>query len=375
MQRLLSLGTLGVIGWLGLLFLQGGALNGIAVPQGGAQQGGYSGGYRTPGPWQAPPTSGSVGSGVPSTPAQSQRPYQTASAGGHNVGGYSGGNGPVAPPPNLAGGPTIRIASFNIQDFGVTKASKQYVMRELADIIAQFDVIALQEISTQDEFFIPNFVKICNHFSRRQYDHVIGPRVGVTTQTEQYVYLYDTARVELDRHSVYTVNDPDGLLHREPLVATFRTREVDAELAFTFTLVNMHTDPDIVQQEMDVLAEVYRVVRRSSRGEDDIIMLGDFNTDDRNLGRLGELPGMLPLIAGVWTNTRQTKQYDNLIIHAPSTTEYAGRSGVFDFMRFKNLSMSQALQVSDHFPVWAEFSVYERDYAGRVASRRRQYGR
>jgi len=29
-----------------------------------------------------------------------------------------------------------------------------------------------------------------------------------------------------------------------------------------------------------------------------------------------------------------------------------------------------AEQVSDHFPVWAEFSAYERDYAGRIASRR-----
>ena len=30
----------------------------------------------------------------------------------------------------------------------------------------------------------------------------------------------------------------------------------------------------------------------------------------------------------------------------------------------------QALEVSDHFPVWAEFSAYERDYTGRIASRR-----
>jgi deoxyribonuclease-1-like protein len=38
-----------------------------------------------------------------------------------------------------------------------------------------------------------------------------------------------------------------------------------------------------------------------------------------------------------------------------------------------NLTEQQALQVSDHFPVWAEFSVYERDFTGRIASRRKSH--
>ncbi|MGI9428352.1 MAG: endonuclease/exonuclease/phosphatase family protein [Bythopirellula sp.] len=359
MQRLLSLATLGVLGSLGWIFVQGGGLNQIAIaPQGQQQQ---PAGYQTPGPWQAP-SSSPVGSSFPSGAPEQQQPYRQAST------------SPSAPRQQFGGGETIRIASFNIQVFGNTKASKPYVMQELADIVNQFDVVAIQEIRSKDEYLIPNFVQLVNQRGRR-FDHVIGPRIGITTSKEQYVYLFDTQRVEVDHQSVYTVSDPDGLLHREPLVATFRTRGVDPDQAFTFTLINVHTDPDIADQEMDVLGEVYRVVRRSSRGEDDIILLGDFNVDDRHLGRLGQLPGILPLIAGVWTNTRQNRQYDNLIIHGPSTTEYSGRSGVFDFMRFKNLSLQQALQVSDHFPVWAEFSVYERDYAGRIASRRQQAGR
>ena len=35
-----------------------------------------------------------------------------------------------------------------------------------------------------------------------------------------------------------------------------------------------------------------------------------------------------------------------------------------------NLNEQQALQLSDHFPVWAEFSIYERDRYGRIANRR-----
>jgi len=352
-QRLLSLVAVGAMGGLGWLFFKGGGLEQISLaPRAKPQAAAPYGNYQTPGSWSGPTTA----------PEEVPANIQPASSG-------QAGVGPSA-------GPSLRIASFNIQDFGGKKASKSYVMHTLADIVRLFDVVAVQEISTQDEYLIPNFIKLINQSGRR-YDHVIGRRLGNTTQKEQYAYLFDAQRVEVDHQSVYTLGDPDNLLHREPLVATFRAREVEPDLAFTFTLVTIHTDPSpgVVEQELDALAEVYRVVRRSSRGEDDIILLGDFNADDRHLGRLGQLPGISPLIAGVWTNTRQNREYDNIIIHQPSTTEYAGRSGVFDVIRRYNLTQQQALEVSDHFPVWAEFSVYERDYAGRIASRRQTTGR
>jgi endonuclease/exonuclease/phosphatase family metal-dependent hydrolase len=268
-----------------------------------------------------------------------------------------------------ARGPTIRIGSFNIQVFGKTKAANPAVMQTLAQIVRYFDVLAIQEIRTQDDYHIPNFVRLVNQNGRR-YDHLVGPRIGNTSSTEQYAFLFDSERIEADFSSFYTVGDPDNLLHREPYVASFRVRGIPPEEAFTFTLINVHTDPDVADAELDSLAEVYRVVRRSGRGEDDVIMLGDFNADDRHLGRLGKIPGIAPLITGVFTNTRQNRLYDNLVLHLPSSTEYTGTSGVFDVMRVFNLTVDQALEVSDHLPVWAEFSAYERDYAGRIARRR-----
>jgi deoxyribonuclease-1-like protein len=348
-QRVLSLGTLGVIGWLSWLFLQGGGLGSMGVRPDVNPAQAPSGQYRTPGSWNGT-----------STPAVSPG-YQPVTA-----------NSAAIPPPGQPNsGPVIRIAAFNIEAFGNTKAAKQYVMVRLADIVRKFDIVAIQEIRSQNEYLIPNFVQMVNQPGRR-YDHVIGPRLGRSVSKEQYVYIFDTDRIAVDPQSVYTISDPDDLMHREPLVATFMARGVDPDEAFTFTLVNIHTDPNEpdLSKELDALAEVYRVVRRSARQEDDVILLGDFNADDRNLRRLGQLPGIFPLIAGVSTNTRQDKQYDNLLIHQSSTTEYTGRSGVFDVMRNYNLNEQQALEISDHFPVWAEFSAYERDYAGRVANRR-----
>ena len=270
--------------------------------------------------------------------------------------------------PAASPGETIRVASFNIQVFGESKLGKPHVMDILARVARQFDVLAIQEIRSQNQDILPQFVDLINA-TGRQYDYVIGPRLGRTSSKEQYAFIYDRASVEIDRNQLYTVADPDDLLHREPLVGWFRTRSAPPEQAFTFSLVNVHTDPDEVEAEVDALADVLRAVRDDGRHEDDVILLGDLNADDRHFGRLGQSSGLAWVISGVPTNTHGNAQYDNLLFQQHATREFTGKGGVYDFMRQHNLSLEQALEVSDHLPVWAEFSVYEGGKPGRVANR------
>jgi endonuclease/exonuclease/phosphatase family metal-dependent hydrolase len=351
-QRLLSLITLVGLGAGVWMFLSGGGLNDLAVPSPG--QPGYGAGST----WN-----GTTPGYVPASTVPAPPPMATGTA---------------APP--LADGPTIRIASFNIQKFGDSKAQDMRVMHTLAGIVRQFHVIAVQEITTQNEYHLQNFVQLVNSgggATPRRYNYVLGPRLGNSSSKEQYAFIFDEERIILDRTSVFTVGDyEDNLLQREPLVASFATR-LNPDVAFTFTLVNVHTTPEpasALDQELAALAEVYREVRRTGRGEDDIIMLGDFNASDKKMlahPRLGRLPMVRPLVVGegMYSNVRQNALYDNFLVHLPSTTEYQGRSGVYNFAQPLSLSPADAEQVSDHFPVWAEFSAYERDYTGGIASR------
>ena len=272
------------------------------------------------------------------------------------------------PQPNVARtSDTVRVASFNIQVFGTTKAGKAHVMDILARIVRDFDVVAIQEMRSRDQSVVPQFVDLINA-TGRHYDYAIGPRLGRTSSQEQYVYLFDTASVEIDRNQLYTIDDPDDLLHREPYVAWFRVRAPPAEQAFTFTLINLHTDPDEVDVELNVLDDVYRVVRDDGRNEDDVIVLGDLNAGDKNMGDIKQIPGITWVVSNTPTNTRGTAQYDNLVFHSHATREFTGRGGVFDFLQRYNLTMEEALEVSDHMPVWAEFSVYEGGRTGQIAS-------
>ncbi len=263
---------------------------------------------------------------------------------------------------------TIRIASFNIQVFGKSKLANPKVMGILADVIRRFDVVAIQEVRATSDDILPQFVEMINA-SGRHYDYVIGPRLGRTNSKEQYAVLFDTASIEVDRNALYTVEDPDDLLHREPLVAWMRVRGPPTNEAFTFKLIDIHTDPDETKQELDALADVYRKVRDDGSNEDDVILLGDLNVDDRHLGRLGEVSQITWVISGVPTNTRGNKQYDNILFSRAATSEFTGRSGVFDLIREFNITTEEALKVSDHMPIWAEFTIREGGQPGRVATR------
>lgn len=282
-------------------------------------------------------------------------------------GNKGGGPGDPTTPVNLKQ-ETVRIASFNIQVFGQSKLDKPQVMDKLAQIIRKFDVVAIQEVRSVKDNVLPQFVEQINA-TGRHYDYVIGPRLGRTDSKEQYAFVFDKDTIEVDRQQLYTVQDPDDLLHREPLVGWFRVRGPPADSAFTFSLVNIHTDPDEVKSEVNALASVFKAVRDDGRGEDDVILLGDLNASDRQLGLLGQISGIQCAIVGIPTNTLQTKQYDNLIFSSTTTREYMGRSGVFDVVREFNIKTEDALLISDHFPVWAEFSVFEGGRPGAVASR------
>ena len=263
-------------------------------------------------------------------------------------------------------GEKIRIASFNIQVFGTSKLAKPDAMQVLGQVIRQFDVVAIQEIRATDQTVMDQFLQWINT-DGAAYSYVIGPRLGRTSSKEQYAFLYNTATIEVQPNSVYTAADPYDLLHREPLVASFRVRGNTASQPFSFTLINIHTDPDETDQELDALDDVYLSVRQAGT-EDDVILLGDLNVDERHLGQMGQIPGITYTIAGQPTNTRGTKTYDNLLFHGPSTTEYTGSSGVLNLMSVYNLTMEQVLQISDHLPVWSEFSATE-STPGTVAAR------
>lgn len=255
-------------------------------------------------------------------------------------------------------GQTILIGSFNIQRLGPSKLSDPWVMQKFAEIIRNFDVIALQEITSKDQRTLPILVELINR-SGVQYGYTISPRIGraASGYYEQYAYVFDTQRVRSGPEFSYVVQDDADILHREPFVGRFET--ICAGQPFSFTLINIHTDPDEISYELDVLADVYTNVRQFEYPEDDVILLGDLNAPPPKLQRLGSIPGFVPIIDGLPTNTRKNKTLDNIMVDRQMTSEFSGRAGTIDLEQFFRIELTDVERISDHLPIWAEFSIVE----------------
>ncbi len=255
--------------------------------------------------------------------------------------------------------PTIRIASFQLGRLDEAKLANRRVADVLAHLIPQFELMAVQGVRGKSQAALVRLIDKVNETSGRSYDFATCPTQRRDALEHYSAFLFDRARIDVDRSTVHFVEDRLNRFRTKPLVGAFRVRGPDPDQAFTFTLINVEADPEHAAAELDLLAEVYRAVRNDGRNEDDVIVLGDLEADDHHLGELGKLFGATALFSNVPTTTRGTRLADNIVIDRRATVEFTGRTEVIDLMRQFNLTMAEAMEVSEHLPICAEFSSYE----------------
>lgn len=282
--------------------------------------------------------------------------------------GESSTASPEVPPVARGDREHIRIASFNLGHLDENKLRRVSVAAHLARLLARFDLIALQGIYAPDQGLMLDLIEQVNALGRH-YTYALPEYVGRKKTSGYSAFLFDRASIEVDPSTVVEVEDPEGLFWRRPLVGAFRVRGPSPDAAFTFTLVNVHINPNDAVAELELLDEIYRSVRDDGRNEDDIVLLGSLAADNRYVEDALPQTDMSCVIVGVPTTTRGTHLADNLVIRRAATTEFTGRSGVVDLMRAFDLSMQDALGISEHLPIWAEFGIYEGRHAGPVVCR------
>ncbi|WP_292471351.1 endonuclease/exonuclease/phosphatase family protein [Methanolobus sp.] len=249
---------------------------------------------------------------------------------------------------------TIRIGSFNIQVFGVTKASKPEVMNVLAKIIRTYDVVAIQEIRDKSLTSLPALVELVNS-DGSQYNYVVSERLGRTTSKEQYAYVYNTLTVSIS--DAYTYPEPIGTdpFHREPYIASIEALHGN----YDATLMVIHTDPDEATEEINGLDDVLSYAQSQNPNEKDFIIMGDLNAD----GSYFDEDSTSDLDEYHWviddsqdTTTKSTDYtYDRIIL--TDNSDLAGEAGVFRYDLIYGLDGELTTDVSDHYPVFVEFSV------------------
>jgi len=243
---------------------------------------------------------------------------------------------------------TLRVASFNLQIFGETKATKSDVMAIYTEIMSRYDIIAVQEIRDTQSNAINQLVA-----SLPGYKYVIGPRLGSTSSKEQYAYIYNPERVSLI--DSYTATDVGQVFERPPFVAKFEVNN------FTMIFIDSHTKPDNAAQEIKNLDMAVQEAEQKFANDSNFMLMGDLNADCNYYNHLlaaNDLSNMIWEIPDSADTTAKTTDcaYDRFIATA-DFAKYIRSSGVDRYDTLFGLTNDQAISVSDHYPIYADISI------------------
>ncbi|MCB2171404.1 endonuclease/exonuclease/phosphatase family protein [archaeon] len=255
-------------------------------------------------------------------------------------------------------GDSVKIAGFNIQIFGKTKREKEQVMNVLANIVREFDVVLVQEIRDSSETTAPIFLDLINSMEGPEYAFIRSERVGRTSSKEAYAYFYNTETVQYLVDSDFVYNDTEDVFEREPYIASFISG------GFDFTLIGIHTKPDDAYHEIGNLTIVFDYVE-SLGNEQDIIVLGDFNADgsyfdEDSMDNPLKAPEYIWVVGNDWdTMTKTDWTYDRMVMtdYTYSSEYIADTVQVYYYDTIYGLNQTLTESVSDHYPIYAEFST------------------
>jgi endonuclease/exonuclease/phosphatase family metal-dependent hydrolase len=289
----------------------------------------------------------------------------------------------------------LLIATWNIRAFGDltekwesteedTPKRDLHALLCIAEIVSRFDVVAVQEAKDN--------LKALRHMIQ-----VLGPDWGLclTDVTEgdpgngeRMAFLFDTRRVQLSGLACELVVPQEQLGRIEPGALNRQFARTPYAVSFrsgnkTFILVTLHVVYGESEEErvpeLKAIAEWLAGWARDVNGWDhNLVALGDFNIDRRGdalhdafvstgLDIPADLQDVPRTIFADPEHPHLNKFYDQIAWFTgrndlPVLSLRYSRGGYFDFtestLASRELTKTQlSWRISDHFPLWAEFST------------------
>ncbi|MBS7255741.1 endonuclease/exonuclease/phosphatase family protein [Flavobacterium branchiicola] len=247
----------------------------------------------------------------------------------------------------------IKIVSWNIENFGKSKSQSE--INFIANTIQDYDIIALQEVVAGygGAQAVAKLATVLNE-KGSHWDYAISdPTSSSSYKTERYAYIWKTSKAQL-KGKPWLEKKYNLEIDREPYFATFK---VNKKL---ITLTNFHAITKSKQPETEIK---YFKFLPAEYPDLNLIFLGDFNCPQSHtvFNPLKKM-GYSPILQNQKTTLKQkcrnniclASEFDNMF-YKSNTLRYIN-SGIIPFYK-KFDSLSEAKRISDHIPIWFEFSI------------------
>jgi endonuclease/exonuclease/phosphatase family metal-dependent hydrolase len=236
----------------------------------------------------------------------------------------------------------LNICSWNIQNFGKSKSPSE--IEYICQKIKNFDIIAVQEVSTSD--WGAKAIALLDDYLDRtgcDWDYIISnPTTG--DGSERYAILFKKHRVKLVSFTLVT--KLSSSINREPFLATFKF------LGVNYDLYNLHLVPTakFPQNEVKFLSQYFENIHTKS------LIMGDFNLSSNHISfdnlKLKYQTGLV----NQKTSLKMKISVDGEILNLPydnffisKNLQYKNCSAILFFKDFK--SLEEARKISDHCPI------------------------
>ncbi|NP_001414031.1 deoxyribonuclease-1-like 2 precursor [Rattus norvegicus] len=263
----------------------------------------------------------------------------------------------------IVGATALRIGAFNVQSFGDHKASDPDCGSVIAQILAGYDIALVQEVRDPDLSAVSLLMEQINSVSKHEYGFVSSKPLGRDQYKEMYLFVYRKDVVSVV--STYQYPDPEDAFSREPFVVKFSAPGCAAK---ELVLIPLHAAPNQAVAEIDALYDVYLDVI-DKWNTDDMLFLGDFNADCKYV-KAHDWPSIRLRSSQVFkwlipdsadtTVGNSDCAYDRIVVsgaHMRKSVKPQSAS-VHNFQEEFDLDQTQALAISDHFPVEVTFKPH-----------------
>tara|TARA_R110000868_G_scaffold36900_11_gene130560 strand:- start:3904 stop:4707 length:804 start_codon:yes stop_codon:yes gene_type:complete len=246
-----------------------------------------------------------------------------------------------------------KLVSWNIENLGKSKSTSEIAF--MAQTVQDYDIIAIQEVvaGSGGALAVAQLVDVLNRKGAK-WDYVISnPTSSSAYKTERYAYIWKTSKLKkigrawLEKQFALEID-------REPYYCTF---EYDYK---QFTVVNFHAITKSKQPEREI--KYFKFIPEEYPNLN-LILAGDFNCPQSHsvFNPLKKM-GFNSIFINQKTSLKQecknnkclASEFDNMY-YKTSKIKFIN-SGVILFYKNFN-SLKEARKISDHIPIWFQFSL------------------
>lgn len=279
----------------------------------------------------------------------------------------------------------MKIGCFNIQNISIKKVQNQVVIKQIAQIISNYNIMFILELSdkpliNQEDTHSPVLETIINILNKE------NKRIRGEKKEKEYTYFANTKQGNnsntAERIGIIYNNNKNINIKFDSL-KIFNESEYFKKYAFirnpfivpieiygsNYIFIINHISPDTVKKELKFLNDIFNDFYKNKN--DKIILMGDYNADGQYLSNANELdnelfnnPNLICLTNNELTNVLKNKCYDRILcskdcLHdlkkVDNDESYNAYCDV-DYCTYLHLDNDKIKKISDHYPIFFEIN-------------------